>query len=150
MSPGTAGDVYPPAGESPCGVGSLIHPQKTVRAHVCVLCGVNKSNRPSIRAFRGRRCCFSEFSLTKLCSLWQPPQQQSPRSLIYHKELMKRTLGRPTYAFEARQYVVSVCVMGTSTSGVPGFRNVSEGVVWHHAECVRTCVIGKSHVQHTH
>uniref|UniRef100_A0AAQ5Y4U3 Formin binding protein 1b n=1 Tax=Amphiprion ocellaris TaxID=80972 RepID=A0AAQ5Y4U3_AMPOC len=32
---------------------------------------------------------------------------QSPRSLIYHKELMKRTLGRPTYAFEARQYVVS-------------------------------------------
>ncbi|KAM3874520.1 formin-binding protein 1 [Diretmus argenteus] len=34
--------------------------------------------------------------------------QQSPRSLIYHKELMKRTLGRPTYAFEARQYVVSV------------------------------------------
>ncbi|XP_075312134.1 formin-binding protein 1 isoform X11 [Odontesthes bonariensis] len=33
--------------------------------------------------------------------------QQSPRSLIYHKELMKRTLGRPTYAFEARQYVGS-------------------------------------------
>lgn len=31
---------------------------------------------------------------------------------------MKRTLGRPTYAFEARQYVVSVCVMGVSTSGV--------------------------------
>lgn len=27
---------------------------------------------------------------------------------------MKRTLGRPTYAFEARQYVVSVCVMGVS------------------------------------
>ncbi|XP_072227549.1 formin-binding protein 1 isoform X1 [Leuresthes tenuis] len=34
--------------------------------------------------------------------------QQSPRSLIYHKELMKRTLGRPTYAFEARQYVLSL------------------------------------------
>lgn len=31
---------------------------------------------------------------------------------------MKRTLGRPTYAFEARQYVVSVCVTGVSTSGV--------------------------------
>ncbi|KAK1803629.1 hypothetical protein P4O66_021042 [Electrophorus voltai] len=30
---------------------------------------------------------------------------QSPQSLHYHKELMKRTLGRPTYAFEARQYV---------------------------------------------
>ncbi|XP_014914927.1 formin-binding protein 1 isoform X5 [Poecilia latipinna] len=34
--------------------------------------------------------------------------QQSPRSLIYHKELMKRTLGQPTYAFEARQYVLSL------------------------------------------
>ncbi|XP_014823939.1 PREDICTED: formin-binding protein 1 isoform X2 [Poecilia mexicana] len=33
---------------------------------------------------------------------------QSPRSLIYHKELMKRTLGQPTYAFEARQYVLSL------------------------------------------
>ncbi|XP_034457285.1 formin-binding protein 1 isoform X13 [Hippoglossus hippoglossus] len=33
---------------------------------------------------------------------------QSPRSLICHKELMKRTLGRPTYAFEARQYVLSL------------------------------------------
>lgn len=31
---------------------------------------------------------------------------------------MKRTLGRPTYAFEARQYVVSVCVMDVSASGV--------------------------------
>ncbi|KAK3555903.1 hypothetical protein QTP86_029790 [Hemibagrus guttatus] len=29
----------------------------------------------------------------------------SPQSLHYDKELMKRTLGRPTYAFEARQYV---------------------------------------------
>ncbi|XP_054613986.1 formin-binding protein 1 isoform X4 [Dunckerocampus dactyliophorus] len=35
-------------------------------------------------------------------------QQQSPRSLACHKELMKRTLGRPTYAFEARQYVLSL------------------------------------------
>ncbi|XP_068562716.1 formin-binding protein 1 isoform X1 [Cebidichthys violaceus] len=34
--------------------------------------------------------------------------QQSPRSLVSHKELMKRTLGRPTYAFEARQYVLSL------------------------------------------
>ncbi|XP_037401821.1 formin-binding protein 1 isoform X6 [Pygocentrus nattereri] len=32
----------------------------------------------------------------------------SPQSLHYHKELMKRTLGRPTYAFEARQYVLSL------------------------------------------
>ncbi|KAL7376962.1 hypothetical protein ABVT39_019152 [Epinephelus coioides] len=48
--------------------------------------------------------------------------QQSPRSLICHKELMKRTLGRPTYAFEARQYVVSVCI--TLNSHV---RNLIEG-----------------------
>ncbi|KAM9821001.1 formin-binding protein 1 isoform 2-T2 [Neosynchiropus ocellatus] len=36
--------------------------------------------------------------------------QQSPRptSLLCNKELMKRTLGRPTYAFEARQYVLSL------------------------------------------
>ncbi|XP_044031325.1 formin-binding protein 1 isoform X12 [Siniperca chuatsi] len=34
--------------------------------------------------------------------------QQSPHSLVCHKELMKRTLGRPTYAFEARQYVLSL------------------------------------------
>ncbi|KAM9338667.1 formin-binding protein 1 [Symphorus nematophorus] len=46
----------------------------------------------------------------------------SPRSLICHKELMKRTLGRPTYAFEARQYVVSVCI--TLNSHV---RNLIEG-----------------------
>lgn len=42
---------------------------------------------------------------------------QSAQSLYYNKEIMKRTLGRPTYAFEARQYVVSVwdekvCVCG--------------------------------------
>ncbi|KAM3599836.1 uncharacterized protein V6R79_012486 [Siganus canaliculatus] len=48
--------------------------------------------------------------------------QQSPRALICHKELMKRTLGRPTYAFEARQYVVSVCI--TLNSHV---RNLIEG-----------------------
>src|SRR4029434_9074253 len=49
-----------------------------------------------------RACmCF----LIRIYSLLQPP-----RSLYYNKELMKRTLGRPTYAFEARQYVVSVCV----------------------------------------
>uniref|UniRef100_A0AAQ6AL45 Formin binding protein 1b n=1 Tax=Amphiprion ocellaris TaxID=80972 RepID=A0AAQ6AL45_AMPOC len=43
----------------------------------------------------------------KLWPFIKNKNKQSPRSLIYHKELMKRTLGRPTYAFEARQYVVS-------------------------------------------
>ncbi|XP_051962043.1 formin-binding protein 1-like isoform X3 [Xyrauchen texanus] len=32
----------------------------------------------------------------------------SAHSLYYNKEIMKRTLGRPTYAFEARQYVLSL------------------------------------------
>ncbi|XP_029940147.1 formin-binding protein 1 isoform X13 [Salarias fasciatus] len=49
--------------------------------------------------------------------------QQSPRSLVYHKELMKRTLGRPTYAFEARQYVLSLKLI-TLNSHV---RNLIEG-----------------------
>ncbi|XP_037609395.1 formin-binding protein 1 isoform X1 [Sebastes umbrosus] len=48
---------------------------------------------------------------------------QSPRSLICHKELMKRTLGRPTYAFEARQYVLSLKLI-TLNSHV---RNLIEG-----------------------
>nr|XP_019937865.1 PREDICTED: formin-binding protein 1 isoform X6 [Paralichthys olivaceus] len=50
-------------------------------------------------------------------------KQQSPRSLICHKELMKRTLGRPTYAFEARQYVLSLKLL-TLNSHV---RNLIEG-----------------------
>ncbi|XP_069556943.1 formin-binding protein 1 isoform X12 [Brachyistius frenatus] len=49
--------------------------------------------------------------------------QQSPRSLIYHKELMKRTLGRPTYAFEARQYILSLKLL-TLNSHV---RSIIEG-----------------------
>ncbi|XP_056587915.1 formin-binding protein 1 isoform X5 [Triplophysa dalaica] len=32
----------------------------------------------------------------------------SAQSLYYNKEIMKRTLGRPTYAFEARQYILSL------------------------------------------
>ncbi|XP_044031321.1 formin-binding protein 1 isoform X8 [Siniperca chuatsi] len=49
--------------------------------------------------------------------------QQSPHSLVCHKELMKRTLGRPTYAFEARQYVLSLKLI-TLNSHV---RNLIEG-----------------------
>ncbi|XP_029299952.1 formin-binding protein 1 isoform X2 [Cottoperca gobio] len=49
--------------------------------------------------------------------------QQSQRSLICHKELMKRTLGRPTYAFEARKYVLSLKLI-TLNSHV---RNLIEG-----------------------
>ncbi|XP_077354413.1 formin-binding protein 1 isoform X17 [Festucalex cinctus] len=53
----------------------------------------------------------------------QQQQQQSPRSRVCHKELMKRTLGRPTYAFEARQYVLSLKLL-TLNSHV---RNLIEG-----------------------
>ncbi|KAM6976225.1 formin-binding protein 1 isoform 2-T2 [Tautogolabrus adspersus] len=49
--------------------------------------------------------------------------QQSPCSFTCHKELMKRTLGRPTYAFEARQYVLSLKLI-TLNSHV---RNLIEG-----------------------
>lgn len=38
------------------------------------------------------------------CSLADYWQTQS---FCFHKELMKRTIGKPTYAFEARDYVVS-------------------------------------------
>ncbi|XP_077399041.1 formin-binding protein 1 isoform X3 [Vanacampus margaritifer] len=53
----------------------------------------------------------------------QQQQQQSPRSRVCRRELMKRTLGRPTYAFEARQYVLSLKLL-TLNSHV---RNLIEG-----------------------
>jgi hypothetical protein len=40
-----------------------------------------------------------------LAGYWQT------QSFCFHKELMKRTIGKPTYAFEARDYVVSFPVM---------------------------------------
>lgn len=85
--------------------------RKKKKEEASVFFGIQIKSVYSIRALKKLKktsVLFSEFSLTKLYFLWQPPQQQSPRSLICHKELMKRTLGRPTYAFEARQYVVSV------------------------------------------
>ncbi|XP_028827174.1 formin-binding protein 1 isoform X7 [Denticeps clupeoides] len=47
----------------------------------------------------------------------------SPRSLYYNKELMKRTLGRPTYAFEARQYILSLKLLTLNSH----MRNLLEG-----------------------
>ena len=41
---------------------------------------------------------------TLSCSLADYRQTQS---FCFHKELTKRTIGKPTYAFEARDYVVS-------------------------------------------
>ena len=53
---------------------------------------------------------FSPFPSTPFnpCVFLLLTQQQS-QSLYFHKELMKRTLGKPTYALEAREYVVSPC-----------------------------------------
>ncbi|XP_036385190.1 formin-binding protein 1 isoform X2 [Megalops cyprinoides] len=48
---------------------------------------------------------------------------QSSRSYYYHKELMKRTLGKPTYAFEARQYVLSLKLITLNAQ----VRNLIEG-----------------------
>lgn len=45
------------------------------------------------------------------CSLADYWQTQS---FCFHKELMKRTIGKPTYAFEARDYVVSLPVTARS------------------------------------
>ena len=50
---------------------------------------------------------FWLISFDLLCSLADYWQTQS---LCIHKELMKRTIGKPTYAFEARDYVVSLPV----------------------------------------
>ncbi|XP_062867257.1 formin-binding protein 1 isoform X2 [Trichomycterus rosablanca] len=47
----------------------------------------------------------------------------SPQYLYYNKELMKRTLGRPTYAFEARQYVLSLKLISLNAH----VRNLIEG-----------------------
>ncbi|XP_015267148.1 PREDICTED: formin-binding protein 1 isoform X11 [Gekko japonicus] len=50
---------------------------------------------------------FSGKSKGKLWPFIKKNKQQS-QSLYFHKELMKRTLGKPTYALEAREYVLSL------------------------------------------
>ncbi|XP_060156293.1 formin-binding protein 1 isoform X14 [Globicephala melas] len=40
--------------------------------------------------------------------LWPFIKKNKTQSLCFHKELMKRTIGKPTYAFEARDYVLSL------------------------------------------
>ncbi|XP_056587917.1 formin-binding protein 1 isoform X7 [Triplophysa dalaica] len=47
----------------------------------------------------------------------------SAQSLYYNKEIMKRTLGRPTYAFEARQYILSLKLLSLNAH----VRNLIEG-----------------------
>lgn len=52
--------------------------------------------------------CFCVCVCVCVWLIWVYFLLQSAQSLYYNKEIMKRTLGRPTYAFEARQYIVSV------------------------------------------
>nr|XP_056716303.1 formin-binding protein 1 isoform X3 [Euleptes europaea] len=55
---------------------------------------------------------FNEFmtSKPKIHCFRSLKRGQQSQSLYFHKELMKRTLGKPTYALEAREYVVSLCM----------------------------------------
>lgn len=150
-----------PAGGPFCGAYQLCNPSTVmlyVRVYVCCLV-VNRESicilGDKLRHYKSFKTSvlFSEFSLTKLYPFWRPLQQQSPRSLICHKELMKRTLGRPTYAFEARQYVVSVC---DRCQWVPEVclcfwergKLYGRNNTWMNREYVRMCVISKSRVGH--
>ncbi|XP_058271063.1 formin-binding protein 1 isoform X7 [Hemibagrus wyckioides] len=81
----------------------------------------NKSPKPPKEALSHR---FNDIITSKpkihcLRSL----RRGSPQSLHYDKELMKRTLGRPTYAFEARQYVLSLKLISLNAH----VRNLIEG-----------------------
>lgn len=83
------------------------------------------------------RCCNLLMATLILfilsCSLADYWQTQS---LCFHKELMKRTIGKPTYAFEAREYVVSLpvtarsCGHGTGTNPCDGTKTGDPGALW--------------------
>nr|XP_040142421.1 formin-binding protein 1 isoform X10 [Ictidomys tridecemlineatus] len=51
---------------------------------------------------------FNEFMISKPKIHCFRSLKRGTQSLCLHKELMKRTLGKPTYAFEARDYVLSL------------------------------------------
>lgn len=59
-------------------------------------------------------CNFLFILSCSLAGYWQT------QSFCFHKELMKRTIGKPTYAFEARDYVVSFHVSARSYSHSTG------------------------------
>ncbi|KAM5299587.1 formin-binding protein 1 [Ctenodactylus gundi] len=51
---------------------------------------------------------FNEFMISKPKIHCFRSLKRGTQPLCFHKELMKRTLGKPTYAFEARDYVLSL------------------------------------------
>uniref|UniRef100_A0A3B3QV52 Formin binding protein 1 n=1 Tax=Paramormyrops kingsleyae TaxID=1676925 RepID=A0A3B3QV52_9TELE len=88
-------------------------PGHTVSLYVCVcvsisVCGYAHTHRVTAVCCSPSVCHFRNRPLMKLCSLPSPSLQQAGCSCSYQIELMKRTLGKPTYAFEARQYVLSL------------------------------------------
>ncbi|XP_077003216.1 formin-binding protein 1 isoform X4 [Tamandua tetradactyla] len=51
---------------------------------------------------------FNEFMISKPKIHCFRSLKRGTQSFCFHKELMKRTIGKPTYAFEARDYVLSL------------------------------------------
>ncbi|XP_074187277.1 formin-binding protein 1 isoform X7 [Rhinolophus sinicus] len=51
---------------------------------------------------------FNEFMTSKPKIHCFRSLKRGTQSFCFHKELMKRTIGKPTYAFEAREYVLSL------------------------------------------
>ncbi|XP_008047362.1 formin-binding protein 1 isoform X1 [Carlito syrichta] len=51
---------------------------------------------------------FNEFMTSKPKIHYFRSLKRGTQSFCFHKELMKRTVGKPTYAFEARDYVLSL------------------------------------------
>ncbi|KAM9217975.1 formin-binding protein 1 [Leptosomus discolor] len=59
---------------------------------------------------------FNEFMTSKpKIHCFRSLKRGQTQSLYIHKELMKRTLGTPTCAIEAREYVVSLCMITLNT-----------------------------------
>ncbi|XP_050782068.1 formin-binding protein 1 isoform X1 [Gopherus flavomarginatus] len=58
---------------------------------------------------------FNEFMTSKPKIHCFRSLKRGNHSLYFHKELMKRTLGKPTCAVEARDYVVSLCMITLNT-----------------------------------
>ncbi|XP_058842988.1 formin-binding protein 1-like isoform X3 [Acipenser ruthenus] len=58
---------------------------------------------------------FNEFMTSKPKLHCFRSLKRGSRTYCYHKEHMKRTLGKPTYAYEARQYVLSLKLITLNT-----------------------------------
>ncbi|XP_019493793.1 PREDICTED: formin-binding protein 1 isoform X4 [Hipposideros armiger] len=71
---------------------------------------------------------FNEFMTSKPKIHCFRSLKRGTQSFCFHKELMKRTIGKATYAFEARDYVLSLklhcsCLLGGGSAGARGTRS---------------------------